>query len=265
MTAAPLCAGALYRCRSDLRYRLYLDQHALGQSLCGYAGASGLTGKVGSVNRIECGKVVHICKEAGGLDHVFKRASCGGKNSGKNSSSNSSKDDEETWFERQYKDHKHWLAMDKESTEEYLNWLDGAYKRAYEEGIIDIDEYYKYQEEVYKGMQDLFKDYLNDIDHEVSLLEGAAGNSDEIIALVSKAMAEIEKELADARAAGLDENGDYIQYLEQQWAEYSQIVIDLREQAEAESESTIDDLVEYRIDMLKKEIVSSVENVDSAA
>lgn len=178
----------------------------------------------------------------------------GGKNSGKNSSSNSSKDDEETWFERQYKDHKHWLEMDKESTEDYLKWLDGAYKQAYEEGIIDIDEYYKYQEEVYKGSQDLFKDYLNDIDHEVSLLEGAAGSSDEIIALVSKAMAEIEKELAAARAAGLDENGDYIQYLEQQWSEYSQTVIDLREQAESESESTIDDLVEYRIDMLKKEI-----------
>ena len=176
----------------------------------------------------------------------------GGKNSSKTSTT--SKDDKESWFERQYKDHKHWLAMDKESTEEYLNWLDGAYKQAYEEGIIDIDEYYKYQEEVYKGMQDLFKDYLNDIDHEVSLLEGAAGNSDEIIALVSKAMSEIEKELADARAAGLDENGDYIQYLEKQWAEYSQTVIDLREQAEAESESTIDDLVEYRIDMLKKEI-----------
>ena len=176
----------------------------------------------------------------------------GGKNSSKTSTT--SKDDKESWFERQYKDHKHWLAMDKESTEEYLNWLDGAYKQAYEEGVIDIDEYYKYQEEVYKGMQDLFKDYLNDIDHEVSLLEGAAGNSDEIIALVSKAMSEIEKELADARAAGLDENGDYIQYLEKQWAEYSQTVIDLREQAEAESESTIDDLVEYRIDMLKKEI-----------
>ena len=186
----------------------------------------------------------------------------GGKNSGKNSSSNSSKDDEETWFERQYKDHKHWLEMDKESTEDYLKWLDGAYKQAYEEGIIDIDEYYKYQEEVYKGSQDLFKDYLNDIDHEVSLLEGAAGNSDEIIALVSKAMAEIEKELADARAAGLDENGDYIQWLEQQWEGYSQTVIDLRERAESESKSTIDDLVEYRIDMLKKEIENEKDALD---
>lgn len=186
----------------------------------------------------------------------------GGKNSGKNSSSNSSKDDEETWFERQYKDHKHWLEMDKESTEDYLKWLDSAYKQAYEEGIIDIDEYYKYQEEVYKGSQDLFKDYLNDIDHEVSLLEGAAGSSDEVIALVSKAMAEIEKELADARAAGLDENGDYIQWLEQQWEGYSQTVIDLREQAESESKNTIDDLVEYRIDMLKKEIENEKDALD---
>ena len=180
--------------------------------------------------------------------------SIGRDNNGGGNTSSSTSNDDESWFERQYKDHKHWLEMDKESTEDYLKWLDGAYKQAYEEGIIDIDEYYKYQEEVYKGSQDLFKDYLNDIDHEVSLLEGAAGSSDEVIALVSKAMAEIEKELDAARAAGLDENGDYIQYLEQQWSEYSQTVIDLREQAESESESTIDDLVEYRTDMLKKEI-----------
>lgn len=185
-----------------------------------------------------------------------------GSSSSKNSSSKNSKDDEETWFERQYKDHKHWLEMDKESTADYLKWLDSAYKQAYEEGIIDLDEYYKYQEEVYKGSQDLFKDYLSDIDHEVSLLEGAAGSSDEVIALVSKAMAEIEKELEAARAAGLDENGDYIQYLEQQWADYSQTVIDLRERAESESESTIDELVEYRIDMLKKEIELEKEALD---
>lgn len=178
------------------------------------------------------------------------------QDSGRNSDRTSStpKDDEESWFERQYKDHRHWLAMDKESTEEYLNWLDGAYKQAYEEGIIDIDEYYKYQEEVYQGMQDLFKDYLGDIDHEISLLEGGVGNSDEIIALAGQAMDAIEDELAEARAAGLDENSEYIQYLEQQWANYADTVTDLRESAEAESKSTIDDLVEYRIDMLKQEI-----------
>lgn len=178
----------------------------------------------------------------------------GGKNSGKNSSSNSSKDDEETWFERQYKDHKHWLEMDQESVDEYLKWLDEAYQKAYEEGIIDLDEYYKYQEEVYQGVQDQFKDHINDIDHEISLLEAGVGNSDEIINLSLQAMADIEAELAAARAAGLDENSDYIQWLEQQWMNYSENVTNMREQAETEAQSSIDSLVEYRIKMLKQEI-----------
>lgn len=173
---------------------------------------------------------------------------------GSGSSSSSKKDDEESWFERQYKDHQHLVEMDKESTEDYLDWLDDAYKKAYEEGIIDLDEYYKYEEEVYKGRQDLFKDHLGDIDHEISLLEAGVGNSDEIIDLSLQAMADIEAELAAARAAGLDENSDYIQWLEQQWMNYSENVTGLREQAETEAQSSIDNLVEYRIEMLKQEI-----------
>lgn len=160
----------------------------------------------------------------------------------------------ETWFERQYKDHQHWLEMDRECASDYLDWLDDAYKQAYEEGLIDIDEYYRYEEEVLQKTQALFKDHLNDIDHEISILEAGVGNSDEIINLSLQAIQDIEAELAAARAAGLDENGDYIQYLEQQWANYSQTVINLREQAESEAKRAIDDLVEYRIDMLKQEV-----------
>lgn len=174
--------------------------------------------------------------------------------SGTSGQSSSSDDDSESWFERQYKDHQHWLAMDQESVDEYLKWLDKAYQKAYDEGIIDLDEYYKYQEEVYKGIQDQFKDHINDIDHEISILEAGVGSSDEIINLYMQAMQDIEKELDAARDAGLDENGDYIQWLEQQWMNYSESVTDLREQAETEAQSSIDDLVEYRIEMLKQEI-----------
>ena len=174
--------------------------------------------------------------------------------SNKGNKNNKSSDDEESWFERQYKNHQHWLAMDQEGVDEYLKWLDEAYQKAYEEGIIDLDEYYQYQEEVYQGVQDQFKDHINDIDHEISLLEAGVGNSDEIINLSLQAMADIEAELAAARAAGLDENGDYIQWLEQQWMSYSENVTNMREQAESEAQSTIDELVEYRIEMLKQEI-----------
>lgn len=177
----------------------------------------------------------------------------GGGGSG-GSGGGSSNDDEESWFEKQLKEHQHLVEMDKESQQDYLDWLDDAYKKAYEEGIIDLDDFYKYEEEVYQGRQDLFKDHLSDIDHEISMLEAGVGNSDEIIALSLQAIQDIEAELAAARAAGLDENSDYIQYLEQQWQNYNSTVIDLREEAEAEAESAIDDLVEYRIKMLKQEI-----------
>lgn len=169
-------------------------------------------------------------------------------------SSSSTKKDEESWFEKQLKEHQHLVEMDKESQQDYLDWLDDAYKKAYEEGIIDLDDFYKYEEEVYKGRKDLFKDHLNDIEHEISILEAGVGNSDEIINLSLQAIQDIEAELAAARAAGLDENGDYIQWLEQQWMEYNETVTGLREDAEAESKNTIEDLVEYRIDMLKQEI-----------
>ena len=191
--------------------------------------------------------------DTGGLsggDYNFS----GKKPSGNSSNKNSNDDDEESWFERQYKDHQHWLAMDQESVDDYLKWLDEAYQKAYEEGIIDLDEYYKYQEEVYQGVQEQFKDHINDIDHEISLLEAGVGNSDEIINLSLQAMADIEAELAAARAAGLDENSDYIQWLEQQWMNYSENVTGLREQAETEAQSSIDNLVEYRVKMLKQEI-----------
>ena len=66
-----------------------------------------------------------------------------------------SKSDQETWFDLEYKEHKHKVAMDQETESDYLDWLNGAYKKAYEEGIIDLDEYYKYEEEVYNGRKKL--------------------------------------------------------------------------------------------------------------
>lgn len=174
----------------------------------------------------------------------------------------SSETDEESWFEKQLKEHQHLVEMDKESQQDYLEWLDDAYKKAYEEGIIDLDDFYKYEEEVYKGRQDLFKDHLNDIDHEISMLEAGVGNSDEIVALSLQAIQDIEAELAAARAAGLDENGDYIQWLEQQWINYNETVVNLREEAESNSKSSIDNLVEYRIKMLKQEIEDEKDALD---
>ena len=77
----------------------------------------------------------------------------GGGGGGGSGSGSGSSEKEETWFEKQYKLHQHYLNMDQETTQDFLKWLEKAYKQAYKEGIITLDEYYKYEEEIYKSYQ----------------------------------------------------------------------------------------------------------------
>lgn len=100
--------------------------------------------------------------------------------SSSSSSGSSSKDkdgdeDEENVFKTLYDYHNHLVEMEQEATADYLKWLDDAYKTAYKQGEITLDEYYKYEEEVFKGLQDIrdeAKDTLDDlIDYRVDMLK----------------------------------------------------------------------------------------------
>lgn len=181
---------------------------------------------------------------------------------GSGSKSGSSKDDEPTWFEKEYALHQHLLKMDAENVEDYLDWLNSAYQRAYKEGIIDLDDYYKYQEEVYTGLQDLFKDYLNDVEHEISMRENYEGESDKIIELYKKLMKDVEKEIAAARAQGLDDTDDYIQELQKKWQGYAESVKDIQEDATESAKDAVAELVDYRIDMIKQDIENEKDALD---
>lgn len=192
----------------------------------------------------------------------LSKFSTSNKNSGKGSGSGSSKDNEPTWFEKEYALHQHLLKMDAENVEDYLDWLNSAYQRAYNEGIIDLGDFYKYQEEVYSSLQDLFKDYLNDVEHEISMREKYEGESDKIIELYKKLMNDVEKEIAAARAQGLDDTDDYIQELQKKWQGYYDSVTDIRESAEDDAKDAIDELVDYRIDMIKQEIEDEKDALD---
>ena len=73
-----------------------------------------------------------------------KSSSSSSKSSRKSSKSSKSSKDEQTWFEKQYEQHQHLVAMEAETMEAYLNWLVDAYKKAYNEGIIELSDFYKY-------------------------------------------------------------------------------------------------------------------------
>lgn len=157
-------------------------------------------------------------------------------------------------FEDLYRKHQHLLAMDQESQEDYLKWLDEAYKEAYENGEIKLEDYYKYQEEVYQGLQDLFRDYLGDNEHLIDMLGHYDNTDGQIISIYQSMMAEIEKEIAAARAAGLSDNDDYIQELQKKWMEYFESVADIQEETTDAAKDVVDELVDYRVNMLKQEL-----------
>lgn len=173
----------------------------------------------------------------------------GGDSSGGGSSSNS-----DNWFIKKYKKYNHQISMGLKSISSYLEWLDGAYQQAYSEGIITLDDFYKYEEEVYEKSQALFKDYLSDSEHEVSIRKEYEGQSAKIIGIYQKLMSSIEDELKKAREYGLDDADDYIQELQSKWLSYSNAIKDLQDDVTSSAESATQKLVEMRVDMLKQEI-----------
>lgn len=137
----------------------------------------------------------------------------------------------ETVFDIQYKEHQHLLAMEQESVEDYLNWLKAAYKAAYDTGLIKLDDFYKYQEEIYDKTKDLFSDYLNDSEHSVFLLENAGSESSEIVKIYSDMLSAIDSQIKTYLDIGLDKNSDYIQDLQNQWWKYRDNILSVYKDA----------------------------------
>lgn len=179
----------------------------------------------------------------------------GGSSGGSGSSGSSgSSTKEKSQFEKDYEYHQHLLAMEKESYEEYIKWLEQAYQDAYNKGEIELEDYRKYMEEVFEGQKELFQDSIEDIEHKIKFLEREPGNEREIITYYNRIITKIDAEIAAARARGLNDDDDYIQeLLEQKW-DYADEIADIEEEITENAKDAVDELVDYRVDMLKQEI-----------
>lgn len=174
--------------------------------------------------------------------------------SGNSNSSSSSSDDAKTWFDEAYAYHQHLLAMDQESREDYLRWLEDAYRQAYAEGIIELEDMYKYEEECYEKSKEIFNDYLNDIEFKIEGLARQDGTASQIVNIYLSAIQDINNKIAEARARGLNDNDDYIQELIKKLYEYEDAIEDIRDDATDNAKNAVDDLIQYRIKMLKQDL-----------
>lgn len=136
-------------------------------------------------------------------------------------------EDSETWFDRRLREHQHNVAMEKETTEEYLKWLESANEQAYSEEIIDKDTYYSNLEELYDGSKELFQDYLSDTEHQIEMLNNQGADSSSIIPMYQEMMAAVEGEIDKYHAAGLTDNDAYIQKMKSQWWTYRDELLDV--------------------------------------
>ena len=151
---------------------------------------------------------------------------------------------EESEFERQYKYHQHLLNMDKESLQDYLDWLVVAYKEAYNTNQIELDDFYKYAEEVYDKSQKLFDDSINDSEHQISMWENQGGHEQDIITEYKTMQEAVHEQAEYYRSLGLDDNNENIQKLQKQWWDYqnniNEITADGYENRRKQMENAVD-------------------------
>lgn len=147
--------------------------------------------------------------------------------------SSSTTDKAESEFERLYKYHQHLLKMDQESVSDYIAWLDAAYQEAYKNGEIDLDAYYKYQEEVFdkikESLDDLQKAHENAITFDKIKLDNAIETgdygdivkyTDDIVEHYKAMQNEVHLQAEYYRSIGYAETSDEITKLKSLWWDY---------------------------------------------
>lgn len=164
-------------------------------------------------------------------ESVLPSTSTGKSTSSSSSSSSTSKAESE--FERLYKYHQHLLNMDQESVADYIAWLDKAYQEAYKNGEIELDDYYKYQEEVFDKVKSMLDDVREEHENAITLtqnwLDNAIADGDrgkitqytsEIVAHYKAMQEELHKEAEYYRSLGYSDTSDEVSKLSDLWWDY---------------------------------------------
>lgn len=146
------------------------------------------------------------------------------------SSSTKSSDPWKDEFEKLYSEKQHLLTMNQITEEEYINWLDDAYKHYFSDLTKYQDEYWKYEEEVYKfrteNEQNLFDKKIDNLetlaDKALNVLVDADGNKLELFVSfdyareqLNAAISAIQNRIDDIRAGIISGTDDDISELEE--------------------------------------------------
>ena len=123
-------------------------------------------------------------------------------------------------FDKLYSEKKHQLEMNQITEEEYINWLDGAYKTYFSDLTKYQDEYNKYEEEVYKyrtdSEQKLFDTKMDNLEKLADKsLENPSSEKDfdNAKGYINTAISDTEQRIADIKSGKISGDEDDIKSL----------------------------------------------------
>lgn len=141
---------------------------------------------------------------------------------------NDSTDTNKAEFDKLYSEKQHLLAMNQITEDEYINWLDGAYKQYFSDLTKYQDEYNKYEEEVYKSRTDreqkLFDRKIDNLEKlaDKALDDNVDGNGNELTVTASfdyareqinSAISDIQARIEGIKNGTISGNADDIEQL----------------------------------------------------
>lgn len=144
---------------------------------------------------------------------------------GVGSSSGSSADAWKEAFEKAYSELQYLRDTEQRSNQEYYDSLSNLDREYFAGKDKYIDEHRKNLKELRALEKEIFDDYMNDIEHQISLLSRQEGTEQKQIDMYRQLQEKLHAQAEKYRALGIDENNDLIQTLQTQWWSYEDKVV----------------------------------------
>ena len=227
-------------------------------------------------------KLRELTRQEAVINQIISEITNAKPNESGSGGSSSNSDPWKEQFDKQYSEKQHLLAMEQLSEEDYLDWLDGAYKQYFSDLTKYQDEYYKYEEEVYKGrkqlaedfydsQRDYYKNRVSDLEAQIEITtkdstdnNGNLLNAEEKFAYIrsvySDILATIQEDINDIVQNGIEGHENDLKELEQQYEKYVKEMADIfKDEVESEIDyiqdlqDTVEQVYDDKIDKIEAE------------
>lgn len=171
----------------------------------------------------------------------------------------------DTWkeaFTKAYNDLKNRRDRDLIDTETYYKELRELNDQYFKDREKYAEEYAKYELELYKGIKEVFKEQIEDMQHAITMLENQGADKEVIIAKYKEVQDKLHEQAEYYRSLNLEGNKDLIDDLSEQWWKYQKNIENLQKEITENLKKELDeqlDKLKDRFEALRDVALDTIE------